>query len=225
VDGSNSPWEVAGKRDANFPMGTKVQVAIVQHFNKGLVSVRSHTYNDADATIARDTIYKMWAITYLRAALKYLEISERSYNDRAHTEGYAYYKAIDGWVASKDAAAAQKMRAALAIAQTSISAGTYCAAKAAIETAYPALGIDCTMMGEWTDANANVTSCSTPCVVPMVSFPDGADAVASVEASNAADQIVCQTRDSDGDLDFASHITGHVVLLWVAVMHMVLIHH
>jgi len=81
------------------------------------------------------------------------------------------------------------------------------------------------MMGEWTDANANVTSCSTACVAAIMSFADGADAVASVEASNAADEIGCQTLGSDGDLDFASQITGDVALLLVAVMQMVLIHH
>merc|ERR1712176_1464311 len=71
TDGSSSPWEVAVKRDSNFPTGAQVQTAIVPYFNKGLIAV--------------------WAVTYLRAAYKYLEISERSYGDKAHAEGYSYY--------------------------------------------------------------------------------------------------------------------------------------
>jgi len=189
TDGTTSPYTVAGKRDANFPTGTVVQTGIVPYFNKGLIAVRSGTYSDTDAKANRDIIYKMWVITYLRAAFKYLEISERSYGDKAHAEGYAYYKAIDGWVASKNSSAAQIMRDALAITQTSISSGTYCAAKAAMEAAYPALGIDCGMMGTWTDSSVTLTVCSTACSAATVTLPAGASAVSAVAGS--ASDITC----------------------------------
>jgi len=190
TDGSASPWEVAGKRDSNFPTGTAVQTAIVPYFNKGLIAVRTGTYSDTDAKANRDIIYKMWAITYLRAAYKYLEISERSYSEKAHAEGYAYYMAIDGWVASKSSTAAQTMRDALAITKTSIASGTYCTAKAAMEAVYPALGIDCTMMGTWTDASVTVTSCSTACSAATVTLAAGASAVSAVSGTAGAD-VTC----------------------------------
>jgi len=184
TDGTKSPYEAAVKRDENFPDGAAVHTAIVPYFNKGLISIRdTATYSDADAKAARDIIYSMWAITYLRAAFKYLEISERAYSEKAHAEGYAYYMAIDGWIASKSSSAAQTMRDALAITKTSISSGTYCAAKAAMEAAYPALGIDCTMMGTWTDSSATLTTCSTACSAAAVTLSPGASAVSAVSGS------------------------------------------
>jgi len=189
TDGSSSPWEVAGKRDSNFPDGTAVQTDILPYFNKGLIAVRDGTYSDSEAKANRDIIYKMWTITYLRAAYKYLEISERSYSEKAHAEGYSYYMAIDGWVASKDSSAAQTMRDALTITKTEITAGTYCTAKAAMEAAYGALGIDCAMMGTWTDSSVTLISCSTACSATTVSLPAGASAVSAVTGTSS--DITC----------------------------------
>jgi hypothetical protein len=181
VDGTTSPWEVAKKRDANFADGAVVHTSILPYFNKGLIAMRADGYSDADAKEARDVIYKMWAITYLRAAYKYLEVSESSYSDKAHAEGYAYYMAIDGWIADKNAVAAKTMRDALEITKTSIQSGTYCAAKAAMEAAYPAIGIDCAMMGTWGDAEI---TCSTPCDAATVQLPAGGVAIAAVNTAN-----------------------------------------
>ena len=184
TDGSSSPWEVSVKRDANFPDGTKVETAIVPYLNAGLVAVREGTYSDSDAKANMNVIYKMWAVTYLRAAYKYLEISERSYSEKAHAEGYSYYMAIDGWIAAKDASAAKTMRDALDISKTAIAAGTYCAAKAAMEAAYAKIGIDCGMVGSWTDSSVTVTSCSTACSATAVTLPSGTSAVGSVSAGS-----------------------------------------
>jgi len=189
VDGASAPWEVSKKMDAKFPAGTQVQTAITPFFNKGLIAVRTESYSDADAKEARDTIYKMWAVTYLRAALMYLEISERSYDETAHAEGYAYYKAIDGWVHSKAKAAAVTMRNALKISQTSVPVGTYCAAKAAVEAGYPAMGIDCAMVGTLVDSTVSVTTCSLACTAASVTLPAGADAVNVVV--DAAVDVAC----------------------------------
>jgi hypothetical protein len=195
TDGSASPWEVAGKRDSNFPDGTAVQTGIAPYFNKGLTAVRPGTYSNSDAVANMNIIYKMWTITYLRAAYKYLEISERLYSEKAHAEGYAYYMAIDGWVASQTgaAAAATTMRNALDITKTSIASGTYCTAKAAMEAVYPALGIDCAMMGTWTDSSVTLITCSTPCSAATVTLSAGASAVAGVVGSHS--DITCDVQD------------------------------
>jgi len=198
VDGTNMPYEVAGKRDANFPTGTQVQTAIAPYFNRGVIALRPGSYIPDAAVAARDTIYKMFAITYLRAAYKYLEISERAYSEKAHAEGYAYFKAIDGWVHSYDATAATTMRNALEITQTSIPAGTYCTAKAAMEAAYPAMGIDCTMMGEWTDSSVTVTSCSTPCSAATVSLSSGAGPVKAGSGTGVAKSCSGSTTGTAG---------------------------
>jgi len=184
--GDDTPWEVAGKRDSNFPDGTTVETAIVPYFNAGLIAVRDGTYSATDAEYNRDVIYKMWAITYLRAALKYLEISERSYGEKQHAEGYAYWMAIDGWWNSYDPTSATSMRDALAITQTSIASGTYCATKALIEAAYPAVGIDCGMVGTWTDDSVTLTSCAT-CSAPTVTLNAGASMVFPVPGVEGSD--------------------------------------
>jgi len=219
-DGANSPWEVSKKRDANFPDGSVVETAIVPYFNSGLVAVRAGTYSDTAAKEARDVIYKMWAVTYLRAAYKYLEISERSYSEKAHAEGYSYYMAIDGWIAAKDAAAAQTMREALDISKTSIAAGTYCAAKAAMESAYAVLGIDCDMVGEWTEYTeegqlVDLTTCA-PCSASTVSLPSGAPAVLGVVGS--ATDVSCDGSGSDA----SESSQGSCRSVCIAVMSLVL---
>lgn len=220
TDGTKAPYEVAGKRDSNFPDGAQVHTAIVPYFNKGLIAVRDGTYSDAEAKANRDIIYKMWAVTYLRAAYKYLEISERSYSDKAHAEGYAYFMAIDGWIASKSteaASAAQTMRTALAITKTSISSGTYCAAKAAMEAVYPHLGIDCSIMGNWTDSSATLISCPT-CSAPTVTLAAGASAVAAVSGSNGAD-VTCvaeDTSDTSVQASFSSRAAPGIIAFLIA---------
>ena len=216
VDGSNSPWEVAKKRDEDFPNGTQAHTAIVPYFNKGLISLRSGSYSHANAETARDTIYKMWAVTYLRATFKYLEISESSYSETAHAEGYAYYKAIDGWVASINAAAAETMRDALDITQTSVADGTYCAAKAAMEAAYPAMGIDCDMMGEWT---GSVTTCTTACSAATVILSAGAGPVAS--GSESGSDVSCESHDDGSKLSSSSeslHFKVAVLILFIGLL-------
>jgi hypothetical protein len=157
-DDQDTPFEVAVKRDSDFPDGTTVSTAIVPYFNAGLIAVRSDTYDATSAEYARDTIYKMWAITYLRAALKYLELMEASYDEKAHAEGYAYWNAIDGWWGQYDSASAASMRNALAITKTEIASGTFCDTKALMEAAYPTVGIDCDMVGTYKYSTIDCTN-------------------------------------------------------------------
>jgi len=184
--GKNSPWEVSKKRDENFPAGDQVHTTILPHFNKGLIALRTDTYDDAKAKEARDSIYKMWSITYIRAALKYLEIAETTYQEKAHAEGYAYYRAIDGWVASKNAVAAKAMRDALEITKTSIATGTYCDAKQKMEAAYSALGIDCDKMGTYTGSTITCTYTTACPAVVSLGTVTGVTAVAAVAGAAVA---------------------------------------
>merc|ERR1719191_138012 len=95
----------------------KVNREIVPYFNKGLMAVRTDTYDEAEAVANMNIIYKMWSITYLRAALKYLGISEKNYAQKPHAEGYAYWMAIAGYVKSFCSAEADELTAALDIKQ------------------------------------------------------------------------------------------------------------
>jgi hypothetical protein len=189
TDGTSSPWEVAGKQDSDFPDGMKVQATILKQFNAGLVGVRKDTFDKVAAEKSRDTIHKLWAITYLRAALKYLQISEDTYSEKAHAEGYAYFKAIYGWVYShgeEGKAAASALRDALDIGQGEIPLGTYCAAKEKLEKAYPNMGINCAWIGKFKDEK--IDDCTTTCdYEDAEALPDGADIVAAVEGDNSED--------------------------------------
>jgi len=207
TDGSGSPWEVSKKRDGDFPDSAKVETAIVPHFNSGLIGVRTATYNEDKAIAHMNVIYDMWTITYLRAALKYLSITEKSYNAKAHAEGYAYWMAISGWAKSKCPAGADALTAALAITQTEIKAGTYCAAKKKIEACYDKLGISCKLVGEYKDAGVKGVKCSEACDSPENTFPDGDAAVAAVEGKH--DDVTCDpgppttAAPSEGDASSA----------------------
>jgi hypothetical protein len=215
VDDQDTPFEVAVKRDSDFPTGTQVSTIIKDYFNAGLIAVRSDTYDLAAAESNRDVIYKLWAITYLRAALKYLEVSEATYSDKAHAEGYAYWMAIDGWWNSYDPDSASSMRAALAIYNTEIATGTFCATKAKMEAAYPAVGLDCNMVGTYKSSSIDCSrrlaettivpderilaaettaapdgASTDSCGGAIVTLPVGADMVTAVSGT-AGDDVAC----------------------------------
>jgi len=190
-DGTNAPWEVAKKRDGDFPDGSEVKTAIVPYFNAGLIAVRKDTYNEADAIKHMNVIYKMWTVTYMRAALKYLQIAEKTYSAKAHAEGYSYWMAISGMVASKCKDHADAMTNALAITQTSIPAGTFCTTKKLIEECYPQLGISCEMVGTYKDAATKGIQCPDACANTPVTIPSGMAAVAPVEGT-LPDDITCK---------------------------------
>lgn len=198
-DGEDAAWEVAGKLDSNFPDGVAVATAIVPYFNAGLIAVRNATYDAAAAEYARDVIYKMWSITYLRAALKSLEICETTYSEQAHAEGYSYWMAIDGWWSSYHSLSGQSMREALDITKTSIDAGTFCTTKALMEAAYPIVGIDCDMVGTFEDSTI---SCDATCGAAAVTFDAGADMVAAVDGVEESDvtcgDYACQEDTTTG---------------------------
>jgi len=183
ADGKGTPWEAGKKRDGDFPDGLQVHTDIVPQFSRGLIAMRTEPFELVAAQEARDTIYKMWAVGCLRAALKYLELAERTYDEKAHAEAYSYYYGIDGWINSKSATAAERMRSSVAITQTTIAAGTFCAAKLAMEAAYSVIGINCSMVGTFSGTSIN---CTTPCTDSAAPLAEGADAIAEV-AGTATD--------------------------------------
>jgi len=135
-----------------------------------------------------------------------LSITEKSYNAKAHAEGYAYWKSISGWAKSKCPEGADALTEALDITLTSIEAGTYCAAKKKIEACYDKLGISCTLVGEYKDAGVKGVKCSDACKSGDTEFPDGDPAVAAVEGT--ATDVSCDpgppTTAAPTDQDTAS---------------------
>jgi len=188
TDGTSAPWEVAKKRDADFPDGVAVKDEIVGYFNGGLVAVRKDTYDEEVATTHMNVIYKMWAITYLRAALKYLQVAEKAYgNGKAHAEGYAYWMATAGMMKESCPDGFKALTDGLEITQTSIPSGTYCAAKAKIEACFDKWELSCKMVGEYKDAKEKGIECPDACKSKDYEFPKGVAAVAAVDEELPAD--------------------------------------
>ncbi|CAE8595708.1 unnamed protein product [Polarella glacialis] len=192
TDGAEAAWGEAAEYDADFAGNGSISVSteIMAQFNAGLHFVRNSTANLTNAIRARDTIYKLWALTYIRAALKYVELSETSYNGKVHAEGFAWYMAIDGFVASYHASAAQAMRDALNISKTSVPSGTFCAVKEQMLQALPAMGLDCKALGTFKDSTLTA-SCPSVCnVSATLQLPAGRSPAAAVNAS-ASSNIDC----------------------------------
>lgn len=189
VNGTGTPWFLTLEYDTDFPDGLTLRTSLVPHFNKGQTAVRAATYNASAALEARATIYSLWAILPLRASLKYLQLVERAYTERQHGEGYGHYMGIDGWLNAKSPAAAQALRRALDIRQSVVPNGTFCATKLALEQALPALGIDCSMLGNFRLANTTGIQCPTACSASRVVLPPGG--VAAAEVSAMASDINC----------------------------------
>jgi len=184
-DGAEAAWGAAAEYDADFAGNGSITVSteIVAQFNAGLHFVRNSTANLTNAIRARDTIYKLWALTYIRAALKYVELSETSYNGKVHAEGFAWYMAIDGFVASYHASAAKAMRDALNISKPSVPSGTFCAVREQMLQALPAMGLDCKALGTFKDSTLTA-SCPSVCnVSATLQLPAGRSPAAAVSAS------------------------------------------
>lgn len=190
VNGTGTPWFLTLEYDTDFPDGLTLRTSLLPHFNKGQAAVRAATYNATAALEARATIYSLWAILPLRASLKYLQLIEKAYTERQHGEGYGHYMGIDGWLNAKSPAAAQALRRAMDIQQSSIPNGTFCATKLALEQALPALGIDCSMLGNFRLANTTGIQCPTACSAPRVVLPPGV-ATAAAEVNATASDLNC----------------------------------
>jgi len=191
-DGTEAAFGEAAEYDADFESNGSIAVSteIVSQFNAGLHFVRNSTANLTNAIGARDTIYKLWALTYIRAALKYVELSETSYDGKVHAEGFAWYMAIDGFVASYHASAAKAMRDALNISKPSVLSGTFCAVRDQILQALPAMGLDCKALGTYKDSTLTAT-CPSVCIVSTpLHLPAGRSPAAEMNAS-ASSNLDC----------------------------------
>jgi len=182
IDGSSSPYAVAGKRDTDFPTGTKVKEMMLPLFQEAQLALQAATYDAGKASRAVAGIYRGNLITFIRAAIKYAykvqsSVAQGSYSSKYHSEGYVYWRAVSAYVASFNRTAADIVEDALLWTKdgTELAPDMYCQVKRALEGSYATLGLDCTMVGNFKDVDASY--CDEVCsslTVPMLPIGDPA---------------------------------------------------
>eukprot|EP00930_Biecheleria_cincta_P061188 TRINITY_DN46748_c0_g1_i1.p1 TRINITY_DN46748_c0_g1~~TRINITY_DN46748_c0_g1_i1.p1 ORF type:complete len:432 (-),score=87.68 TRINITY_DN46748_c0_g1_i1:244-1539(-) len=157
-----SPYEFHWKRDLDFPDSTNGHTAAPKIFNFGLLNLRGNGYNATNAAAAEREIYKLSAIAAIRSAIKYSKTASEDLNYLA--EGWAYWRSASGYIAQVSAstkAVVQEIDALLDLSQSTVPNTTHCQLKAKVESLYPALGLDCSMVGTWKDDDGFCAACSS----------------------------------------------------------------
>lgn len=204
--GKYSPWEFSWKRDLDFAYknnervegAVEVSELIDDYFKAGLKAVRTATYNATEAAAARDNIYRLLAVSSIRAALKYAykathnKEGAASYSDEYHVEGYTYFLAAAGIVEKASPGTGAQVLGMLALNKTSaeLGPGLYCDVKKALVPAYGPLGVDCALVGEWKDLPESMSCEDVPSCPSGATLPAGAAGYLPEDASTAAGEDV-----------------------------------
>ena len=199
--GKDSPFAVSGKRDHDFSTapnvrypGVIVNQLIVPLFRQGQLALVPSSFNRTAAFEAASAIRRLIVLTYIRAALKYSYktcpvstgcTASEGYGVKYHAEGYTYARAVLGFVAALNRTAAQIVEDQLSPsrAPNEFSLEAHCRVRAALQSVYPVLGLDCDMVGEGYMIQHDVcgSSCSSPPAPPIpAGVQDGYDPFAVV---------------------------------------------
>jgi len=184
-DGKYSAWEFTKKRDLDYayknnarvPNTVEGKVDILAHFREGLKASRTDTKNVSQMIASRDNIYRILALSSIRAALKYAyKTQANGYKEDYHMEAYAYFLAAAGWVAQANSTAATTTLSLLDFRKSGENLDTdlYCAVKAALIPAYKPLGLDCEKVGKFKSLPDDKNCSSLPqCPPTQEALPQG----------------------------------------------------
>jgi len=201
-DGKYSAWEFTKKRDLDFAWKSNKRVPdtvegkedILAHFLEGLKASRTDTKNISQMVASRDNIYRILALSSIRAALKYAyKTQANGYKEDYHMEAYTYFLAAAGWVAQANSTAANTTLGLLDFrkSEADLDSDLYCAVKAALIPAYKPLGLDCQKVGKYKDLPDD-KSCSSPLECPLTeALPQGLDNYIPNTATTAGSNIDC----------------------------------
>jgi hypothetical protein len=177
TDGTYSVFGNFGSRDTNYPDGLVTQTRLIALMKQGQQALASGTYDATAAQESVEAIQRLMVIANVRNTIKYsyliMQKTPGTYSAKYHGEGYAFWRQGAGWMAKYDAANAQLIEEMLAPSYNAatFAADTDCKVKAALEAMYPALGIDCSMVGNFVDMPVGYCpACSAPAATPI---PDG----------------------------------------------------
>lgn len=201
------PWRVAGKRDADF--GTDVQGDMTDAFLTGQ-SALSSTYNQAAVAEAMADIIEGYTITYMQAALKYSYKVQTNPNDYEWSEGYTYFRAIDGYLAgSASTMLANRITNAFTIANLTPDSLVYCKTEPSLAGMYASLGLTEYDVKTYTGMTVD------PCASLQEDYVPHDDDGASHEEDH--DYVVPWEGGADSDSDDSAAAAAAATLLAAAV--------
>jgi hypothetical protein len=213
--GKNSAWEFTSKRDSDFACGSENgcidgavegKSVVLAYFLQGLKAIRSSTYNEASLKEARDNIYRILALSSIRAALKYAYKTNGggAYKEDYHIEAYTYFLAGAGWIEKHAPGVASAVLELLDFKKSGadLDPNLYCAVKAKLIPAYKPLGLSCEFVGKWKDLPSGVSCPDLPaCPSGVAALPAGEPKYSSGETdTTAGTNVDC----SDGVYPFAA---------------------
>ena len=187
--GKFGAWEFTMKRDSDFCVDAQNQATaamegkttVLRYFMAGQKASRE---GDVAAMVAaRNDIYRVFALSSIRAALKYSALIQYSssgvakYSDEYHMEAYAYFLAAAGWIEQASPKAGEEVLALLDFkkSESQLTASVYCEVRAKLVAAFAGLGLDCDLVGDWKGHNSTVLPCtSTTATCPAkTTVPEG----------------------------------------------------
>jgi hypothetical protein len=159
-----SPWEFNWKRDADFPDGVKTHAHAPPIFNHGLVNLRGNSYDPIAVEAAQNDMYKIYAITAIRSAIKYgwKAYGGGTFSDKYLAEGALYWRSASGYLSTFDKTTVQEIDAIFDLSRTTFTEQDACNVKTKVESLYLAAGISCAEVGTWKDVVAD-TCLDTAC--------------------------------------------------------------
>jgi len=197
-DGKYSDWEFTSKRDSDYGYASNGahtdvvlgSVDILHHFRHGLNASKSG--DAAQMVNARNNIYRILALSSIRAALKYAYKAQHPYSDEYLMEAYVYFLCAAGWVEQASSDVGKNVLALLDYKHnsTQLTPDLYCAVKAALIPAYEALGLDCQKVGTWKELPSGKT-CNVTCPTVQDDLPTGLQSYVPDTDTSAGNNVDC----------------------------------
>mmetsp|Transcript_105209 Transcript_105209/g.234796 ORF Transcript_105209/g.234796 Transcript_105209/m.234796 type:complete len:461 (+) Transcript_105209:89-1471(+) len=211
--GKCSAWEFARKRDLDYAYdssnnavsgATHAKTDLLAHFLEGQNASRTSTLSVAQLVTSRDNIYRLLALSSIRAGLKYSLKMQNPYNEEYHMECYAYFLAAAGWIQQAAGSSGTNAQDVLALvdfklAEGALNADVYCAVKAKLIPIYSALGLDCTMVGTYKSIGSKTCSGLPSCPTGVSALPTGLSSflVTDPGVTTAGANVDCGTVHPD----------------------------
>jgi len=149
-----SPWEFNWKRDSDFPNGVQTHALALPIFNFGLVNLRGNAYNRTNLEQAQADIYKIYAITAIRSAIKYgwKAYGGGTFSAKYLAEGALYFRSASGYLSKFNSTIVQEVTQLFGLSRTSFTEADACSVKTKLESMYTQAGISCDEVGAWRSA-------------------------------------------------------------------------
>jgi hypothetical protein len=218
--GKYSAWEFTKKRDLDYAYdannarvsGTvEAKVEILDYFLYGLRASRTGTVSVSEMIEARDNIYRMLALSSIRAALKYAYKAQNpSYSAAYQMEGYAYWLAAAGWVDQASPGVGQAVLNLFDFTknESQLDSDLYCAVKAALIPAYGPLGLDCTMVGVFKSLPSSKSCSNLPACPSSTTLPEGLSSYVPNTTTTAGSDVECGASISSASTSTSSGSTS-----------------